>query len=78
MKPVTADHAQDIIDDRPDRDLPHRPAVVPRPQVFDVAFQRGAVDMMTGHAQFIQGIDLAIGVLARVGEQRPGQLLLNA
>src|SRR5207302_8217759 len=51
MKPVAADDTQDVIDDWPNGDLPHRPAVLPGAQVLDVAYQRDGVDVMTSHAQ---------------------------
>src|ERR1700730_10411932 len=46
--------------------------------MLDVAFQRRAIDVTSGNPQLVHGIDLAIRILRRIGEQRPHQLLLDA
>src|SRR5438445_7613791 len=78
MEPVTPDHAEDVVDHRADRDLAHRPAVVAGSKMLDVAPERRPVDVTAGDTELVENIDLPVGVLGRVSEQRPDKLLLDA
>src|SRR2546423_14142561 len=77
MKTMAANDAKNIVDHRADGDLPYRASVVATAKLLDIPSERGAVDMAASYAQLIQRIDLAFRVLAGVGEQRPGELLLD-
>src|SRR2546430_15882845 len=61
-----------------DGDLPYRPPVIPGPEVLDVALQCRPVDMAARDPEFVERIDVAVGILAHHGQQRPYQLLLDA
>src|SRR5207248_6905542 len=78
MEPVAADHAEDVVDHRANRDFADRPAVVAGPKMLDVTPERRPVDMTAGHTELVEDVDLPVGILSRVGEQRPDQLLLDA
>src|SRR5438067_11897827 len=78
MEPVAADHAEDVVDHRADRDFADRPAVVAGSKMLDVTPERRPVDVTAGDTELVKHIDLPAGILRRVGEQRPDQLLLDA
>src|SRR6202022_2268037 len=72
-----ADHAEDVVDHRPNGDLADRPAVIAGSEMLDVAFERRPVDMTTGDPELVHRIHLAIRILTRVRQQGPHQLLLD-
>ena len=78
MEPVAADHAEDVVDHRADRDFADRPAVVAGSKMLDVTPERRPVDVTAGDTELVKHIDLPIGILGRVGKQGPDQLLLDA
>src|SRR5437660_12290722 len=78
MEPVAPDDAEDVVDHRADRDFADRPAVVAGSKMLDVTPERRPVDVTAGDTELVENIDLPVGILRRVGEQRPHQLLLDA
>src|SRR6202011_1678191 len=77
VQPVAAYHTQDIVDDRPNRDLPYRPAVVARTEGLNVPPERRPVDGAARDTELVERINVAVRVLAHHRQQRPDQLLLD-
>ena len=78
MEPVAADHAEDVVDHRADRDFADRPAVVAGSKTLDVTPERRPVDVTAGDTELVENIGLPVRILGRVGKQGPDQLLLDA
>ena len=67
LQMVAADDGERLVEQRAERDLPQRAAAVARQQVIQIPPQLGTIHLRRD-AEVREGIDQAIGILARYGD----------